>query len=102
MNSLSTLIEPWVESSDPDERSPIRRLSRSGNSSGQSELAINETARACEMSQLNPNVTCILECAYAGQPDFAIGVRKATKETLSDLGLDLEDRPDQIARCPDM
>jgi len=47
MNSVNTWIAPWTESGEPDESNPIKDVSRSGYSSGQSELAITDRTCAC-------------------------------------------------------
>jgi hypothetical protein len=45
MNSVKTCIAPCTESGEPEERRPIKEVRRSGYSSGQSLLAIEE--RVC-------------------------------------------------------
>jgi hypothetical protein len=46
MNSVNTCIAPWTESEDPDESWLMRSLRRSGYSSGQSQLATDESVWA--------------------------------------------------------
>ena len=90
MNSVKSCIDPCTELGSREDKREMREFSRSGYSSGQSQLAIEDRTCACsQWGELLRRIIIAVFTAYREGANFADGVRQALEDGLSDLGLHL-------------